>query len=171
MYLPMLDETGYVPEWKYAPGEEIRRHAMRIAETFDLYTDVLFSTAVTSLSWDDTTGEWIVETDRHDAFRATYVITATGVLSELKLPGIPGIERFKGHTFHTSRWDYAYTGGGPDGGLTGLADKRVGVVGTGATGVQVIPKLAEDAGQLHVFQRTPSSVDVRANRRDRKSVV
>ncbi|MGQ4468611.1 flavin-containing monooxygenase [Streptomyces violaceoruber] len=165
VYLPMLDETGYVPEWKYAPGEEIRRHAMRIAEKFDLYADALLSTAVTSLSWDDTTGEWIVETDRHDAFRATYVITATGVLSELKLPGIPSIERFKGHTFHTSRWDYAYTGGGPDGGLTGLADKRVGVVGTGATGVQVIPKLAEDAGQLHVFQRTPSSVDVRANRR------
>ncbi|KOX27288.1 monooxygenase [Streptomyces sp. NRRL F-4707] len=165
VYLPMLDETGYVPEWKYAPGEEIRRHAVRIGEKFDLCADALFSTAVTSLTWDDTDGAWIVGTDRHDEFRATYVITATGTLSELKLPGIPGIEAFRGHTFHTSRWDYAYTGGTPDGGLTGLADKRVGVVGTGATGVQVVPKLAEDAGHLYVFQRTPSSVDVRDNRR------
>ncbi|MEV5885239.1 NAD(P)/FAD-dependent oxidoreductase [Streptomyces sp. NPDC052020] len=165
VYLPLLDETGYVPEWKYAPGEEIRRHAVRIAEKFDLYADALFSTAVTSLSWDEEAQAWIVATDRGDEFRATYVITATGTLSELKLPGIPGIETFKGHTFHTSRWDYAYTKGTPDGGLTGLADKRVGVVGTGATGVQVVPKLAEDAGHLYVFQRTPSTVDVRANRR------
>ncbi|MFJ6064481.1 flavin-containing monooxygenase [Streptomyces tendae] len=165
VYLPLLDETGYVPEWKYSPGEEIRRHAVRIAEKFDLYADALFSTSVTSLTWDETSQAWIVRTDRGDEFRATYVITATGTLTELKLPGIPGIERFKGHTFHTSRWDYAYTGGTPDGGLTGLADKRVGVVGTGATGVQVVPKLAEDAGHLYVFQRTPSSVDVRANRR------
>jgi cation diffusion facilitator CzcD-associated flavoprotein CzcO len=165
VYLPLLDETGYVPEWKYAPGEEIRRHAVRIAEKFDLYADALFSTAVTSLTWDDTRETWIVTTDRGDKFRATYVVTATGTLSELKLPGIPGIEKFTGHTFHTSRWDYDYTGGTPDGGLTGLADQRVGVVGTGATGIQVVPKLAEDAGHLYVFQRTPSSVDVRANRR------
>ena len=165
VYLPMLDETGYVPEWKYAPGEEIRRHAVRIAEKFDLGADALFSTSVTSLTWDDNARNWLVTTDRGDEFRATYVITATGTLTELKLPGIPGIENFQGHTFHTSRWDYGYTGGTPDGGLTGLADKRVGVVGTGATGVQVIPKLAEDAGHVYVFQRTPSTVDVRANRR------
>ncbi|MEV3974353.1 NAD(P)/FAD-dependent oxidoreductase [Streptomyces sp. NPDC050698] len=165
VYLPMLDETGYVPEWRYAPGEEIRRHAVRIAEKFDLYADALFSTVVVDLTWDDTCEAWIVTTDRGDKFQATYVVTATGALSELKLPGIPGIETFKGHTFHTSRWDYAYTGGTPDGGLTGLADKRIGVVGTGATGVQVVPKLAEDAGHLYVFQRTPSSVDVRDNRR------
>ncbi|AJE38992.1 flavin-containing monooxygenase [Streptomyces nodosus] len=165
VYLPMLDETGYVPEWKYAPGEEIRRHAVRIAEQFDLYRDALFSTAVTALTWDDATETWIVTTDRGDEFRATYVVTATGTLSELKLPGIPGIESFKGHTFHTSRWDYAYTGGTPDGGLARLADKRVGVVGTGATGIQVVPKLAEGAQHLYVFQRTPSTVDVRANRR------
>ncbi|MGC9476786.1 flavin-containing monooxygenase [Streptomyces mutabilis] len=165
VYLPMLDETGYVPEWKYSPGEEIRRHAVRIAEQFDLYADALFSTSVTSLTWDETSQAWIVATDRGDKFRATYVITATGTLSELKLPGIPGIENFEGHTFHTSRWDYGYTGGTPDGGLAGLAGKRVGVVGTGATGVQVIPKLAEDAGHVYVFQRTPSTVDVRANRR------
>ncbi|MGP3770271.1 flavin-containing monooxygenase [Streptomyces sp. SDT5-1] len=165
VYLPMLDETGYVPEWKYAPGDEIRRHAVRIAERFDLYEDALFSTAVTGLTWDERAHRWLVTTDRGDEFRATYVVTATGTLSEPKLPGIPGIEDFEGHTFHTSRWDYGYTGGGPDGGMTGLADQRVGVVGTGATGVQAIPKLAEDARQLYVFQRTPSAVDVRGQRR------
>ncbi|MGD6747445.1 flavin-containing monooxygenase [Streptomyces sp. BH106] len=165
VYLPMLDETGYVPEWKYAPGDEIRRHAVRIAERFGLYEDALFSTAVTALTWDESAHQWVVATDRGDEFRATYVVTATGTLSEPKLPGIPGIEDFKGHTFHTSRWDYGYTGGGPDGGMTGLADKRVGVVGTGATGVQAIPKLAEDARQLYVFQRTPSAVDTRGQRR------
>ncbi|OKJ39935.1 flavin-containing monooxygenase [Streptomyces sp. CB01580] len=164
VYLPLLDETGYVPEWKYAPGEEIRRHAMRVAQHFDLYPDALFSTAATSLRWDEASEKWIVTTDRGDAFRATYVVTSTGTLSEPKLPRIPGIEDFRGHTLHTSRWDYAYTGGGPDGGLTRLSDKRVGVVGTGATGVQVIPMLAEDAGHVYVFQRTPSSVDVRDNR-------
>ncbi|MEU3653352.1 NAD(P)/FAD-dependent oxidoreductase [Streptomyces sp. NPDC032161] len=164
VYLPLLDETGYVPEWKYAPGEEIRRHAVRVAQHFDLYPDALFSTAVTSLRWDEASEKWIVTTDRGDAFRATYVVTSTGTLSEPKLPGIPGIEDFKGRTLHTSRWDYAYTGGGPDGGLIRLSDKRVGVVGTGATGVQVIPMLAEDAGHVYVFQRTPSSVDVRDNR-------
>ncbi|GAA3659556.1 hypothetical protein GCM10023079_55190 [Streptomyces chitinivorans] len=94
-----------------------------------------------------------------------HAITATGTLSEPELPGIPGAEDFKGHTFHTSRWDHAYTGGTPDGGMTGLADKRVGIVGTGATGVQAIPMLAEDARHLYVFQRTPSTADVRANRR------
>lgn len=165
VYLPMLDETGYVPEWKYAPGEEIRRHAMRIARTSDLYEDALFSTGVTALTWDEAAETWIVATDRGDAFRATYVITATGTLTDPKLPGIPGIEDFEGHTFHTSRWDYAYTGGTPEGGMTGLADKRVGIVGTGATGIQVIPMLAEDAAHLYVFQRTPSTVDVRGNRR------
>ncbi|GGV22175.1 flavin-containing monooxygenase [Streptomyces griseoflavus] len=165
VYLPMLDETGYVPEWKYAPGEEIRQHAMRIARRHDLYADALFSTTVTELTWEESSRGWRVETDRGDSFLARYVITATGTMTEPKLPAIPGIEDFEGHTFHTSRWDYAYTGGTPQGGLTGLADKRVGVVGTGATGVQVIPMLAEDAGHLYVFQRTPSTVDVRANRR------
>ncbi|MFB4420788.1 flavin-containing monooxygenase [Streptomyces sp. QL37] len=165
VYLPMLDETGYVPEWKYAPGEEIRRHAVRIAQQFNLYSDTLFSTAVTSLTWDEDSETWIVATDRGDAFHATYVVTATGTLSEPKLPGIPGIEEFAGHTFHTSRWDYGYTGGTAEGGMTGLAQKRVGIVGTGATGIQVIPMLAEDAGHVYVFQRTPSTVDVRANRR------
>jgi cyclohexanone monooxygenase len=81
-----------------------------------------------------------------------------------KLPGIPGIETYQGHTFHTSRWDYAYTGGDSSGGLDGLADKRVGIIGTGATAVQCVPHLGEGAKELFVFQRTPSSIDVRDNR-------
>ncbi|MFJ5265621.1 flavin-containing monooxygenase [Streptomyces sp. NPDC088387] len=165
VYLPMLDETGYVPQWKYAPGDEIRRHAVRIASKFALYRDALFSTAVTTLEWDEGAESWIVVTDRGDAFHARYVVEASGTLTDPKLPKIPGIEDFTGHTFHTSRWDYTYTGGTPEGGMTGLADKRVGVIGTGATAIQAIPLLAEDAGHLYVFQRTPSTVDVRGNRR------
>ncbi|MCH7232231.1 FAD-dependent oxidoreductase [Glycomyces sp. L485] len=164
VYMPLLEETGAMPTERYAKGEEIRRHAVRIAEHYDLYRDTLFQTRSTSLTWDEGQSEWIIETDRGDRFSARYVITSTGTLTQPKLPGIPGIERFRGHTFHTSRWDYAYTGGTADGNLTGLADKRVAVIGTGATGLQAVPLLAESAGELLVFQRTPSTVDVRDNR-------
>ncbi|PZF55353.1 monooxygenase [Curtobacterium sp. MCBD17_034] len=164
VYMPLLEEVGTVPTRRYAPGEEIRRHAMAMARHFDLYDDVLFHTRVTDLRWDDDTADWAVRTDRGDTMRARYVIVSSGSLSQPKLPAIPGMENFRGHTFHTSRWDYGYTGGDQAGGMTGLADKRVAVVGTGATGIQVIPLVAEDAAHLTVFQRTPSSVDVRDNR-------
>lgn len=164
VYMPLLEEVGYVPKWRYAPGEEIRQHAVTIAEHYNLYRDTAFHTRVTELRWDENAGEWRVHTDRGDAMRARYVIVSSGTLTQPKLPGIPGIEEFRGHTFHTSRWDYSYTGGDAEGGLSGLADKRVGVIGTGATGLQAIPHLARDAKQLFVFQRTPSSVDVRGNR-------
>ncbi|WP_228504353.1 flavin-containing monooxygenase [Clavibacter phaseoli] len=164
VYLPLLEEVGSIPAWRYAPGEEIRQHAVAIAERFDLYRDTVFQTRVTDLTWDEGDAEWIVETDRGDRMRARFVIMSSGTLTTPKLPGIPGIETFQGHTFHTSRWDYDYTGGTPDGALTGLADKRVAVIGTGATGLQVIPHVGRDAEQLIVFQRTPSTVDVRDNR-------
>lgn len=164
VYLPLLEEVGGMPSERYAPGEEIRRHAVAIAEKFDLYRDALFHTRVTALVWDEESLEWIVETDRGDRMRARHVITSSGTLTQPKLPGIPGIDSFKGHTFHTSRWDYGYTGGDQFGNLHKLADKKVAVVGTGATGVQVVPMVARDAEQLLVFQRTPSSVDVRDNR-------
>ncbi|MDD7833910.1 flavin-containing monooxygenase [Paenarthrobacter sp. AB444] len=164
VYMPLLEEVGYMPKWRYAPGEEIRQHAMAIARHFDLYRDALFQTRATRLQWLDEPEEWLVETDRGDRFRARFVITSSGTLTQPKLPGIPGIESFRGHTFHTSRWDYSYTGGTPDGGLAALADKRVAVVGTGATGLQVVPHLGADAKELFVFQRTPSTVDVRDNR-------
>jgi cation diffusion facilitator CzcD-associated flavoprotein CzcO len=163
-YLPLLEEVGYVPQWRYSPGEEIRQHAIAIAQHYDLYRDALFHTRVTELRWDEDAAEWQVRTDRGDDFRARYVVVSSGTLTQPKLPGIPGIESFRGHTFHTSRWDYGYTGGTADGGLHKLAGKKVGIVGTGATGIQVIPHLGRDAQHLYAFQRTPSSVDVRGNR-------
>ena len=164
VYLPLLEETGTVPSAKYVPAPEIQAHARRIAHTFDLYRDALFSTGVKSIEWDDELARYIVHTDRGDVLRARYVCTSTGPLHRPKLPGIPGIHSFGGHAFHTSRWDYAYTGGDPRGALmTGLADKRVGIIGTGATAVQCIPHLSRSAGELYVFQRTPSSIDVRNN--------
>ncbi|WP_284984481.1 NAD(P)/FAD-dependent oxidoreductase [Arthrobacter sp. efr-133-TYG-118] len=163
VYMPMLEEVGYIPTMRYAPGEEIRQHAVAIAKRFDLYRDAVFQTRVTSLKWDEPAMEWIVETDRGDRMRARYVIASSGTLTQPKLPGIPGIDSFRGHTFHTSRWDYDYTGGNQEGNLHKLADKKVAVIGTGATGVQVIPKVAEDAAHLLVFQRTPSTVDRRDN--------
>ncbi|WP_329556773.1 flavin-containing monooxygenase [Streptomyces sp. NBC_00696] len=165
IYMPLLEEVGLVPAWKYAPGEEIRQHARAIGRHFDLYRDACFQSQVTELTWDEGESEWLVATDRGDRIRARYVVVALGTLSRPKLPGIPGMETFRGHTFHTSRWDYDYTGGDADGGLTGLADKRVGLIGTGATAIQVVTHLGRDASQLYVFQRTPSSVDVRGNRR------
>ncbi len=164
VYLPLLEETGHMPSMKYVPAPEIYGHARRIATTFGLYDDALFSTAVTALTWDEDRSRWIITTDRGDRIRAKYVSMGTGPLHRPKLPGIPGIETFGGHAFHTSRWDYAYTGGTYEGAPMGrLHDKRVGIIGTGATAVQCIPHLARDSGELHVFQRTPSSIDVRDN--------
>jgi cation diffusion facilitator CzcD-associated flavoprotein CzcO len=165
VYLPLLEETGYLPSHKYVPAPEIHEHARRIARHWGLYDGALFSTQVTGLRWDDGARRWLVHTDRGDRLRARFVAMGTGPLHRPKLPGIPGIETFAGHAFHTSRWDYAYTGGDPAGApMTGLADRRVGIIGTGATAVQCIPHLARDAAELYVFQRTPSSIDVRGNR-------
>ena len=121
----------------------------------------LFHTDVETSTWDEESARWVIRTDRGDEIRARFVAMGTGPLHRPKLPGIPGIDTFEGHSFHTSRWDYAYTGGDSDGNLTGLADKRVGIIGTGATAVQCIPPLGRDAKELYVFQRTPSSIDVR----------
>ena len=164
IYLPLLEELGYVPKEKYSRAPEILAHSRAIGEHFDLYRNACFQTEVTAMRWDDAAARWTVETNRGDALKARFVVMANGPLHRPKLPGIPGLESFKGHSFHTSRWDYAYTGGTSDGGLTGLAGKRVGVIGTGATAVQCVPHLAAVARQLFVFQRTPSSIDVRNNR-------
>ncbi|QNA86647.1 NAD(P)/FAD-dependent oxidoreductase [Sphingomonas sp. So64.6b] len=164
VYLPLLEELGYMPSEKYARGPEILDYAKSIARRHDLYDDALLQTQVTRADWDDDARRWIVSTDRGDRVRARFVVAANGPLNRPKLPGISGIENFRGHMFHTSRWDYAYTGGSPDGSLTGLADKAVGIIGTGATAIQCIPHLGRDAGELYVFQRTPSSIDYRGNR-------
>ena len=164
IYLPLLEEVGYVPVEKYSRAPEILRHSRAIAEKFDLYRGALFQTEVTEMRWDEDTARWTVTTNRGDSLKARFVVMANGPLHRPKLPGIPGVEGFKGHSFHTSRWDYAYTGGDSNGGLTGLKDKRVAIIGTGATAVQCVPHLGEAAKELFVFQRTPSSIDVRNNR-------
>ena len=164
IYLPLLEETGYIPKEKYSYAAEIRAHARRIGETFDLYKDALFQTEILDLRWLEAEKRWLVATNRNDAIKARFVVMSNGPLNRPKLPGIPGIETFKGHSFHTSRWDYAYTGGDSGGNLTGLADKRVAIIGTGATAIQSVPHLGRSAKQLYVFQRTPSSVDLRGNR-------
>jgi cyclohexanone monooxygenase len=162
-YLPLLEELGYIPKHKYSFAPEILEHSRNIARHYRLYDDALLQTAITGLEWDEAGRRWRISTNRGDHFTAQYVAMACGPLSRPKLPGIPGIDQFAGHTFHTSRWDYGYTGGDSTGGLVGLADKRVGIIGTGATAVQCVPHLGEWAKQLYVFQRTPSSVDVRNN--------
>ncbi len=165
VYMPLLEETGHVPTEKYAHAPEILEHSRRIGKQFGLYQGALFHTEVTDLAWDAERSVWIVRTNRGDAFTAQYVAMGTGPLHVPKLPGLDGIDDFEGHSFHTSRWDYDYTGGDASGGpMTGLADKRVGIIGTGATAVQCIPHLARACRELFVFQRTPSSVDVRDNR-------
>jgi cyclohexanone monooxygenase len=164
IYLPLLEEIGYIPKEKYSRAPEILEHSRAIGRHFGLYRNACFQTEVTELRWDDDAKRWTVSTNRGDRMRARFVVMANGPLHRAKLPGIPGIESFKGHAFHTSRWDYAYTGGHSDGNLTGLADKRVGIIGTGATAVQCVPHLGAAAKELYVFQRTPSSIDMRANR-------
>ncbi|MBP7701199.1 MAG: NAD(P)/FAD-dependent oxidoreductase [Phenylobacterium sp.] len=164
VYLPLLEETGFMPVEKYTRAPEILAHCRAIAQQYDLYANACLQTEVTGLKWDEAAQRWIVSTNRGDAMKARFVAMANGPLHRPKLPGIPGVDSFKGHTFHTSRWDYDYTGGDAGGGLTGLAGKRVGIIGTGATAVQCVPHLGAGAGHLYVFQRTPSSIDVRDNR-------
>jgi cation diffusion facilitator CzcD-associated flavoprotein CzcO len=164
VYLPMLEETSYVPTEKYVRAPEILQHCRRIAEHFGLYERACLSTEVTHIEWDASKSRWTIHTDRGDRMSAQFLVMGNGPLHRPKLPGIEGIETFQGYSFHTSRWDYGYTGGDSKGNLDQLHDKRVGIIGTGATAVQVVPHVAAAAQHLYVFQRTPSSIDVRANR-------
>ena len=164
IYMPMLEEMGYVPTRKYAFGEEIREHIDAIARKYGLLDDALFHTRVEESRWDDDAARWVITTDRGDTVRARYLVMAVGILNLVKLPAIPGHEKFRGKSFHASRWDYAYTGGAPgDDHLTHLADKVVGIIGTGATSIQCVPPVGESAQHTYVFQRTPSAIGVRNN--------
>jgi cyclohexanone monooxygenase len=160
-YLPLLEETGYMPTQKYAYGDEVFEHCQRIGKHFGLYDKAIFGTRITSLEWDESIERWRIGTNRNDEIRARFVIMCQGPFNKPKLPGIPGLAEFKGHTFHTARWDYEYTGGDLHGGLDKLAGKRVAIIGTGASAVGAIPHLAEGAEHLHVFSRTASSIDAR----------
>ncbi len=162
-YLPLLEELKYIPKEKYSYVSEIFEHSRRIGRAYGLYERALLQTRVNALVWDEDLKRWHVRTSRGDDIRARFVIMALGPASRPKLPGIPGIDDFEGHAFHTSRWDYDYTGGDTTGGLTKLADKRVAIIGTGATAIQCVPFVGRHAQHLYVFQRTPSSVDVRGN--------
>jgi cyclohexanone monooxygenase len=162
-YIPMLEELNFVPSKKYSDGAEIYEHCRRIAKHFGLYDRAIFHTQVREVRWDEAINRWRLSTNRGDDIRARFVVMTQGSFNRPKLPGIPGIKDFKGHVFHSARWDYEYTGGDATGGLHKLGDKRVALVGTGATGVQLVPHLGRDAQHLYVFQRTPSSVDERGN--------
>lgn len=163
IYLPFLEETGYIPTERYTRGSEIFAYCQSLGKQFGLYDRALFQTRVTDMEWDEDAARWTVRTDAGDVFRARFVSTQSGLFSRPQLPGIPGIDKFTGHSFHTSRWDYEYTGGDSTGKLNKLKDKRVAIIGTGATGVQAIPQLAEYAKSLVVFQRTPSQIAPREN--------
>ncbi|KAI1800661.1 FAD/NAD(P)-binding domain-containing protein [Daldinia bambusicola] len=164
IYIPFLEETGYIPKDRFSYGPEIREHMERVSSKWHLEKHAILHTKVTSMSWDKSTCRWHVRTNRSDNFIAQFVVLATGTFHEPKLPGINGIQNFKRPHFHSSRWDYSVTGGGPDDwNLTKLAGKTVGVVGTGASAAQLIPQLARSVGNLYVFQRTPSSVTFREN--------
>jgi cyclohexanone monooxygenase len=163
-YRPLLEDLGYIPKEKYSYVTEIFEHSQRIGREYSLYDITLFQTRVKSIDWDEASKRWIISTNHNDKMRARFVVMALGTATRPKLPGIPGIEEFEGHSFHTSRWDYNYTGGDTRGELTKLADKRVAIIGTGATAIQCVPYVGKHAKQTYVFQRTPSSVDMRGNK-------
>ncbi len=163
IYFPLLEETGFVPKQKYTNAPETLEYCKIICDKFNLYENACLQTEVTSTVWNEDTGRWLVKTNLNDEIKARYVVHSNGPLNRPKLPAIKGINDFKGHTFHTSRWDYDYTGGNSHGNLDNLKHKKIAIIGTGATAVQCVPHLGAGAEQLYVFQRTPSSIDVRNN--------
>lgn len=164
IYMPLLEEVGTVPSEKYAGGPEMLEHARAIGRHYDLYSRALLGTTVTQITWSEQASRWVVSTDRGDVLHARFVMAGTGPLNRPKLPGIKGIENFRGHAFHSSRWDYRVTGGGWNGQLDKLADQRVALIGTGASSIQILPHLADSAQRVYVFQRTPAIVNARGNR-------
>jgi cation diffusion facilitator CzcD-associated flavoprotein CzcO len=155
--MPLLDELGFVPNSFFAKGPEIYAHCQEIARRYDLYDLAVFQTTVTATAWDEKAKLWRVTTDRGDTMSARFVICANGTLSKPKLSKIDGMETYKGYSFHSSRFDYNYTGAD----LSNLKDKVVGIIGTGASAVQIIPRVGRAAKELYVFQRTPSAIDIR----------
>jgi cyclohexanone monooxygenase len=163
-YVPLLEETGFMPSKRFSDGAEIQEQCRRIGRHFDLYKNAIFHTLVKTLRWDAALKRWRIGTNRGDDIKSRFVIICSGPFSRPKIAGIPGIQTFRGHKFHTARWDYEYTGGSwKNPVLDKLADKRVAIIGTGASAIQIIPYLGRYAGHLHVFQRTPSTVNLRNN--------
>jgi len=163
IYFPLLEETSFIPKRKYTDAAETLDYFKVLSDKFSLKENALFQTEVNEVKWISDEKLWFIKTNRQDSIKARYVIHANGFLNRPKLPAMKGINDYQGHTFHTSRWDYAYTGGNSNGNLNNLRDKKVAIIGTGATAVQCVPHLAAGAKKLYVFQRTPSSIDERNN--------
>lgn len=164
IYFPLIEELGYMPKERYSRGPEIYEHCQRIGKHYGLYERAIFGTIIRTLRWDEEIQRWRITTSQGDDLRARFVVLAAGPLNKPKLPGIPGIESFQGHSFHTVRWDYDYTGGNVEKPvLNKLKDKRVAIIGTGSTAIQCIPHLGKYAEHLYVFQRTPTYIDERGN--------
>ena len=163
IYFPLLEETSFIPKRKYTDAAETLDYFKILSDKFSLKENALFQTEVNEVKWISDEKLWFIKTNRKDSIKARYVIHANGFLNRPKLPAMKGINDYQGHTFHTSRWDYAYTGGNSNGNLNNLRDKKVAIIGTGATAVQCVPHLAAGAKKLYVFQRTPSSIDERNN--------
>jgi cyclohexanone monooxygenase len=164
IYLPLLEKIGTVSSERYASGPEIRRHADAVASAYGLRQRALFHTVITEIAWDEARGRWLVRTNRSDEIRARFIMLGSGPLHRAKIPDIPGLAGFRGAAFHSSRWNYSVTGGDSSGGLTKLKGKRVALIGTGASSVQILPHLARSGARVLVFQRTPGAVAARGNR-------
>ncbi|KAK8038471.1 hypothetical protein PG993_006882 [Apiospora rasikravindrae] len=164
LYMPFLEETGFRPTKRFAFGPEIRTQIRKVAEKWDLGAHAHLHTEITTMNWDESIRRWHVYTNHKDHFIAQFVVLATGTFHEMKLPGLPGLETFERPHFHSSRWNYDVSGGSPtDWNLDKLADKTVGIIGTGASAAQLVPMLAKNAKLVYVFQRTPSSISLREN--------
>ena len=164
IYFPLLEQTKFIPKQKYTNAPETLEYIGVIAKKYGLKERAIFQTEITKVSWSDEKKLWNISTNKGDSINAKFVVHSNGPLNRPKLPAIKGIDKYQGHTFHTSRWDYKFTGGNSKGNLNGLKDKKVAIIGTGATAVQCIPHLGEAAQELFVFQRTPSSIDERNNK-------
>ncbi|MEC7574553.1 MAG: NAD(P)/FAD-dependent oxidoreductase, partial [Pseudomonadota bacterium] len=138
-------------EWswseKYSPQPDILEYANHVADRFELRQDIRFDTRVTTATFDETTNRWSVETDQGDRVSAKFCIMAVGCLSAANMPSFDGFDDFEGQVYHTGEWPHAEVD------FTG---KRVAVIGTGSSGIQSIPIIAEQAGAVTVFQRTPN---------------
>ena len=164
IYMPLLDEVDTVPKEKYATGKEIFEHCRTIGRHFKLYDKAIFQTKISEVKWNSSDSRWHVSTNRGDVLRARFVIAASGYQHRPKYPAIAGLKEFKGRLFHPSRWDFHFTGGSSDGELVGLRGKKVALIGTGATGIQILPHLAKYADRAYLLQRTPAAVGARNNR-------
>lgn len=165
VYMPLLEEMNVFPSHKYTGGPEILRHCKNIATNYNIYDSCIFQTSVTRTVWEEDSKLWRIETNRNDCVKAKYVVLCDGVLTKPKLPKIEGIDSFKGHGFHTARWDYNFTKKD----LSGLNGLKVAIIGTGASAVQIVPELAKSCGHLYVFQRTPSAIFPQNNVKTKES--